>query len=34
MSKIVIGNYEKNSHWVIMDNIVVGVLWVISYQIL
>ena len=29
MSKIVVGNYEKKSHWAIMDNIAVGLLWVL-----
>ena len=29
MSKIAIGNYEKNSCWAIMDNITVGLLWVL-----
>ena len=29
MSKIAIGNYEKNSRWIIMDNIAVGLLWVL-----
>ena len=29
MSKIDVGNYEKNSHWAIMDNITVGLLWVL-----
>ena len=32
MSKITIDNYEKNSHWAIMDNIAIGRLWIISYQ--
>ena len=32
MSKIDIGNYEKNSRWEIMNNIAVGLSWVISYQ--
>ena len=37
MSKIAVGNYEKNSHWVIMDNIAIGRLWVlvtINYMLL
>ena len=29
MSKIAVGNYEKNSRWAIMDNITVGLLWVL-----
>ena len=26
------GNYDKNSHWVITGNIAVGLLWVINYR--
>ena len=29
MSKIAVGNYEKNSRWTIMDNITVGLFWVL-----
>ena len=29
MSKITVGNYEKNSHWAIIDHIAVGFLWVL-----
>ena len=29
LSKIAIGNYEKNSHREIMDNIAIGLLWVL-----
>ena len=32
MRKIAVDNYEKNSRWTIMDNIVIGLLWVFSYQ--